>query len=80
MIALSKPTNLVNFGRLVKIRGKKGKKGIMTDGGFVVKFDGKEAERCYVCKFDYDDYSYEINNKEKKAIPAGTKKIEIELE
>ena len=52
----------------------------MSDGGFVIKFDGKEAGRCYACKFDYDEYSYEINNKEKKEIPAGTKKIEIELE
>jgi len=52
----------------------------MADGGFIIKFDGKEAERCYACKFDYDDYSYEISNKEKKEMPAGTRKIEIELE
>ena len=52
----------------------------MPDGGFLIKFDGKDAEHCYACKFDYDDYSYEINNKEKKSIPEGTKKIELELE
>ena len=52
----------------------------MANGGFVIKFNGKETARSYACKFDYNDYSYEINNKEKKEIPAGTKKIEIELE
>ena len=52
----------------------------MPNGGFLVKFNGKEAERCYACKFDYDEYSYEINNKDKKPIPPGTQKIEIVLE
>lgn len=52
----------------------------MPSGGFLIKFDGKETKRCYACKFDYDNYSYELNNKDKKHIPSGTKKIEIELE
>ena len=52
----------------------------MPDGGFLIKFDGKEAERCYACKFDYDAYTHEINSSEKKKIPQDTKKIEIELE
>jgi len=52
----------------------------MPNQGFLIKFDGKDAERCFVCKFDYDDYSYEINNKTKKPIPPGTTKIELELE
>ena len=28
----------------------------MADGGFLVKFDGKEVERCYAAAFDYDDW------------------------
>ena len=52
----------------------------MPNGGFLIRFDGKEAERCYACKFDYDKWSYEINNKDKKPIPSGTKKIEVIVE
>ncbi len=52
----------------------------MSNEGFLIKFNGKDAEHCYACKFDYDDYSYEINNKDKKPIPPETTKIEIELE
>jgi len=51
----------------------------MPNQGFLIKFDGKDAERCFVCKFDYDDYSYEINNKTKKPIPPGTTKIDLEV-
>ena len=28
----------------------------MADGGFLVKFDGKEVERCFAVSFDYDDW------------------------
>lgn len=54
----------------------------MADGGFLIKFDGKKIkpQRCYMVAFDYDDWSYAINNKEKKAMPKGTKKITIEIE
>ncbi len=52
----------------------------MPDGGFLVKFDGKKAWRCYAVAFDYDDGSYAINNQKKKEMPKGIKKITIEIE
>lgn len=52
----------------------------MAEGGFVVKLDGKEVTRCYAVAFDYDDWQYVINNTEKKELPAGTKKITVEIE
>ncbi len=51
----------------------------MAEGGFLVKFDGKEVERCYSVSFDYDDWQYTINGKDKKELP-GIKKITIEIE
>lgn len=52
----------------------------MPDGGFVIKFDGVEAERCFACSFDYDVYEYVVNGKDVKPLPEGIRKIEIELE
>ena len=52
----------------------------MADGGFLVKFDGKEVERCFAVAFDYDDWQYVINGTEKKELPAVVKKISIEIE
>jgi len=52
----------------------------MADGGFLVKFDNKEVTRCYAVAFDYDDRQYVINGTEKKELPAGVKKISIEVE
>lgn len=52
----------------------------MAEGGFLVKFDGKEVERCFAVSFDYDDWQYTINNKEKKELPAGVEKITVEVE
>ena len=51
----------------------------MADGGFLVKFDGKEVVRCYAVSFDYDDWQYTINEKDKKELPA-VKNITIEVE
>ena len=51
----------------------------MAEGGFLIKFDGKEAERCYAVSFDYDEWSYVINVKEKKKLPV-VKSITIEVE
>lgn len=51
----------------------------MAEGGFLVKFDGKEVARCYTVAFDYDDWQYTINEK-KKELPAAVKKITIEIE
>ena len=52
----------------------------MPDEGFLIKFDGKEAERCYSVKFDYDEWIYLINDKEKKTLPNGLKSIAVEVE
>ena len=52
----------------------------MAEDGFVIKFDGKEAERCYACSFDYDVYEYGVNEKDRKSLPEGVRKIEIVVE
>ena len=52
----------------------------MADGGFLVKFDGKEAARCYAVAFDYDDWQYTINGTDNKELPAGVENISIEVE
>ncbi|MDP2924077.1 MAG: hypothetical protein Q8O30_10225 [Candidatus Omnitrophota bacterium] len=52
----------------------------MAEGGFVVKFDGKKVARCYAVAFDYDEWQYTINDKEKRELPAGVEKISIEIE
>jgi len=50
----------------------------MAEGGFLVKFDGKEVTRCYAIAFDYDEWQYTINNTEKRELPP-VKNISIEL-
>ena len=52
----------------------------MAEGGFLVKFDGKKAIRCYAVAFDYDEWQYVINDKEKHELPAWVKSITIEVE
>ena len=52
----------------------------MGDGGFVVKFDGKEACRCYKIALDHDEWKYAINNQEAKELPQGVKAITVESE
>lgn len=52
----------------------------MADGGFLVKFDGKKADRGYAVEFNYDEWYWVLNGKEKKKLPKGTKKITIEVE
>lgn len=52
----------------------------MAEGGFLVKFDGKEVARCYVVTFDYDDWRYTVNNKETKKLPSGVKTISVIVE
>ena len=52
----------------------------MADGGFLVKFDGKKAVRCYAIAFDYDEGEYKVNDTKKRKLPRGLKKITIEIE
>lgn len=50
----------------------------MTKGGFAVKI-GKKVIRCFAVSFDHDEWSYAINNKDKKPLPKKIKKITIEV-
>ena len=52
----------------------------MAEGGFLVKFDGKEVARCYAAAFDYDEWQYTINNTETKPLPGGVGIINITVE
>jgi hypothetical protein len=52
----------------------------MAEGRFLVKFDGKEVERCYAVSFDYDDWQYVVNGTEKKELPVGVKTITVVVE
>jgi len=52
----------------------------MADGGFVIKFDGKEIERCYAVSLDYDEWKYTVNDTKEKALPQDVKSITIEIE
>ncbi|MFA4980904.1 MAG: hypothetical protein WC592_00325 [Candidatus Omnitrophota bacterium] len=52
----------------------------MADGGFIIKFNGKEIKRCYAVAFDYDEWKYTVNEKEEKALPQDVKSITIEVE
>ncbi len=52
----------------------------MAEGGFLIKFDGKEAERCYAVSFDYDLREYTINNTEPKPLPADVETITVMVE
>ena len=52
----------------------------MSEGGFLVRFMDKEKEvekyRCYEVSFQFDAWTYKLNNEEKKRIP-GITKIEV---
>jgi hypothetical protein len=52
----------------------------MADGGFLVKFDGKEIERCFSVAFDYDSWEYTINEAETKPFPEDVKVITLSVE
>ncbi len=52
----------------------------MADGGFVIKFDGKEVGRCYAVAFDYDERQYTINDTKTKELPLKVRNITIEIE
>ena len=52
----------------------------MPEGGFLIKFNGKEVARCYACAFDYDEWWYQLNIEEKKELPRDVKEITIVFE
>jgi hypothetical protein len=52
----------------------------MAEGGFLIKFDGKEVTRCFAVAFDYDKWQYTINDTIKKELPADVETITITVE
>ena len=53
----------------------------MANGGFLIKFDGKQKpRRCYEVSFNYDEWSCKINNEEPKEMAKGINRIIIEVE
>lgn len=52
----------------------------MAEGGFLVKFDGKEVARCYAVALDYDERQYVINGTEKHELPPGVETITVQVE
>ncbi|MFH1309764.1 MAG: hypothetical protein ABIH85_03680 [Candidatus Omnitrophota bacterium] len=50
------------------------------EGGFLVKFNEKDAFRCFAIDFDYDNWEYSKNANEKKPIPEDVKTITIVVE
>ena len=52
----------------------------MADGGFLVKFDGKEIARCYAVAFDYDQHECIVNGKERLDFPEDISTIMLEVE
>ena len=52
----------------------------MAEGGFLVKFDGKNDLRCASVSFNFDEWQYIVNNTEKLDLPDSVKKISIEVE
>ncbi|NQT23326.1 MAG: hypothetical protein HQ579_07840 [Candidatus Omnitrophica bacterium] len=51
----------------------------MSEGGFLIKFNGKEETRCYAIAFDYDKWEYTINNKETRELPENLEAITLEV-
>ena len=52
----------------------------MADGGFLIRFDGKEVKRCCAVAFDYDAHEYVINEKERHELPLDVSRITLEVE
>ncbi len=52
----------------------------MAEGGFLVKFDGKEVTRCFAVAFDYDLREYRVNNTETKPLPGDVENITLTVE
>ena len=52
----------------------------MADGGFLIKFDNKPAERCYKAAFSYDEWTYTVNYDAPKPLPDDVKSITVVIE
>lgn len=52
----------------------------MADGGFVIKFDGREVARCYKVSFSHDEWTYTTNYEAPKPLPDTLKTISVVTE
>ena len=52
----------------------------MADGGFILKFNGKEAARGLKLFFDHDNWEWSIDDYDPQAFPKGIKQITIEFD
>ena len=52
----------------------------MSDGGFLLKFNGKDAERCHTVSFDYDNWQITVNNTKTQKLPSDLKEVTIVAE
>jgi hypothetical protein len=44
------------MNRVIETYQNNKREGFMAKGGWIVKFDNKEVERCYAVSFDYDEW------------------------
>ena len=49
------------------------------EGGFLLKFNGKEVQRCVSVSVDYDLWEYTVNAEAKK-LPGDLKTVTVEVE
>jgi hypothetical protein len=49
----------------------------MAEGGFLMKFDGKEAKRGYAVPFDCDAWNFTLKKDDPRPIPKGVKEITV---
>jgi hypothetical protein len=52
----------------------------MAEGGFLVRFDGKEVARCYSVAFDYDEWQFKLNAADPQPLPEDVKTITVIIE
>ena len=52
----------------------------MPEGGFLVKYNGKEVFHCYKVAFDFDEWQCKVNAEKAHDLPQGIKTITLEVE
>ena len=52
----------------------------MSDGGFLLKFNGKNEERCHTVKLDYDNWQITVNNIKTQKLLGDLKEVTIVVE
>jgi|GEM_PF-507920 len=52
----------------------------MADGGFLIRFNGKDVKRCYKVEFCYDDWNYSVNGAPAMPLPDDLKDVQVVVE